>query len=115
MLRTKLCIKKPLVIKKAEKQKSKNSFSNKYKLSQAVLGEVRVFFFLIFKGSTSVVKKCIPIVDGKETLAVKIIRSDDPEMKMTIYNEARILKKLNHENIIKIEEYLEENGTHYLV
>jgi serine/threonine protein kinase len=67
----------------------------------------------------STVYKCYDINDVRKLtpFAVKITRDDDEEKKMANRNEYEITKNLNHMNILKMRELIENevNGEMHLV
>ena len=90
-------------------------FEDKYVVLDKILGE----------GCSSVVKEikkieselCLDESDEEELLVTKIIRTPEDELMEVAYNEYKLLKNLDHPNIVKMHEaYLNEmKQTMYLV
>lgn len=57
----------------------------------------------IGSGTTSVVLTCTRRADGKQ-LAVKVVHSEDEEMRQFTYDEFALLKSLRHPSIMRVEE-----------
>ena len=67
-------------------------------------------------GAYSVVYACVDKKDGKR-YAVKCIKKRDlqPSDMASLKNEALIMGKLNHKNIVRLEGFYEDNECYYIV
>eukprot|EP00742_Colponemidia_sp_Colp-10_P005952 GILJ01006367.1.p1 GENE.GILJ01006367.1~~GILJ01006367.1.p1 ORF type:complete len:494 (-),score=42.22 GILJ01006367.1:19-1341(-) len=74
------------------------------------------FGHILGQGSFGLVKSARNRVTG-EQVAIKILRTEEPEIRTSLRHEFEILKQLDHPGIVKVYELLEdeERGRMYLV
>lgn len=68
------------------------------------------------KGAFSIVRKCVQKHTGLE-FAAKIINTKKLSARdfQKLEREARICRKLNHQNIVRLHDSIQEEGYHYLI
>ncbi|KJH46872.1 kinase domain protein [Dictyocaulus viviparus] len=74
------------------------------------------FFFLFCRGAFSVVRRCVHKATGME-FAAKIINTKKLSARdfQKLEREARICRKLQHPNIVRLHDSIQEESFHYLV
>jgi calcium/calmodulin-dependent protein kinase (CaM kinase) II len=85
--------------------KSRTQFSDKYALKEE-----------IGHGAFSIVRRCVHKVTGFE-FAAKIIRTENLSTKdsQKLKNEGRICRKLQHPNIVRLHDIIQDEKFLYLV
>lgn len=68
------------------------------------------------EGGFGVVKECFSNVDGSR-VAIKVINRAklDADDEASIFQEARVMQRLNHPNIVKMFDFYEEPQNFYMV
>lgn len=73
----------------------------------------------IGEGGMSVVYLAVDEKDGKEKVAVKILKEETTSKRLEdvirFYSEASTVSRLDHENVVKVREVGEQDGANYIV
>ena len=89
---------------KIESYASKTDFSNIYLSS--------------YNNKQYIIKECFPskfVIRDNNIVFTDRYQKNFKMLKESFYREANVLKRFNNDNIIKLNEYFEENGTVYLI
>jgi len=73
--------------------------------SQQIMTDIFDVMESLGQGSTSVVQRACRKSDGKE-VALKVMRTDDPEMISTAREEYELLRKIHHPHIVKAVDFI---------
>lgn len=74
------------------------------------------FFLLLYRGAFSIVKRCVQKSTGLE-FAAKIINTKKLTARdfQKLEREARVCRKLQHPNIVRLHDSIQEENFHYLI